>query len=98
MDMTSMNISIPESLREFVEAQVEQHGYNSASEYVRELIRDARERMTKETELRELVRLGLEQLRRGESLELDEASLGDFFKEVKARARKRLSRKKAGSR
>ena len=93
-----MNISIPESLREFVEAQVEQRGYNSASEYVRELIRDACERVTKETELRELVRLGLEQLRRGESLELDEASLGAFFKEVKARARKRLSRKKAGSR
>jgi antitoxin ParD1/3/4 len=93
MDMTSMNISIPESLRAFVEAQVRERGYNSASEYVRELIRDARERATKETELRELVQLGLEQLRRGESLELDEDSLPEFFEEVKARARKRLSRK-----
>ena len=94
MDMTSMNISIPESLRAFVEKQVHDHGYNSASEYVRELIRDARDQTTKETELRELVQLGLEQLRRGQSLELDEATLPRFFDEMKTRARDRLSKKK----
>ena len=97
MDMTSMNISIPESLRAFVEAQVRERGYNSASEYVRELIRDARERTTREAELKELVQLGLEQLRRGESLELDDTSLGTFFEQAKARARKRLARRKARS-
>ena len=60
--------------------------YNSASEYVRELIRDARERTSREAELKELVQLGLEQLRQGESLELDDASLGAFFDQAKARA------------
>ena len=95
MDMTSMNISIPESLREFVEAQVRERGYKSASEYVRELIRDARERLTKEVALRELINVGLEQLRRGESVELDETSLPKFFEELKARAQERLSRRRA---
>ena len=90
-----MNISIPENLRRFVEVQVRERGYNSASEFVRELIRDARERATRQTELKEMVRLGLEQLRNGDSLEFDDATLGEFFKEVKTRARKRLSRKKA---
>ena len=97
MDMTSMNISIPESLREFVEGQVIERGYGSASEYVRELIRDARERATREAELKELVRLGLEQLRGGESLELDEISLRAFFDEAKARARERLAERRARS-
>lgn len=95
MQMTSMNISIPDSLREFVEAQVRELGYNSASEYVRELIRDARARVTQETELKELVKLGLAQLRQGDSLELDDTSLATFFEEAKSRARKRLAQKKA---
>jgi hypothetical protein len=51
--------------------------------------------VTQETELKELVRLGLEQLRRGESLDLDDASLAKFFDEAKARARKRLAQKRA---
>jgi antitoxin ParD1/3/4 len=90
MDMTSMNISIPESLREFVEAQVAKNGYSSASEFVRELIRDARDRESREAELRELISLGLESLSRGESLELTEETLPKFLDEVKERARKRL--------
>ena len=89
-----MNVSIPESLREFVEAQVRENGYGSASEFVRELIRDARERTTRNAELKELVQLGLEQLRQGDSVELDDASMGKFFDEAKSRARKRLARKK----
>lgn len=36
--MESMNISLPEQLRDFVLKQVES-GYGSASEYIRELIR-----------------------------------------------------------
>ena len=90
-----MNISLPEALRSFVEERVREGGYNSASEFIRELIRDARDRATRQAELKEMVRLGLEQLRSGESLEFDDATLAKFFDEVKTRARKRLSRKKA---
>lgn len=36
--MGTMNISLPDSLREFVDEQVTQGGYSTSSEYVRELI------------------------------------------------------------
>lgn len=39
-----MNISLPDSLRAFVEEQVASGGYGSSSEYVRQLIREDRER------------------------------------------------------
>jgi antitoxin ParD1/3/4 len=42
--MTSMNISLPEALREFVEEQVATGGYGTASEYLRELIREDQKR------------------------------------------------------
>ena len=37
--MTTMNISLPDSLKSFVDEQVAQRGYGTSSEYVRELIR-----------------------------------------------------------
>jgi antitoxin ParD1/3/4 len=43
--MTTMNISLPESLKTFVDEQVVGAGYGSSSEYVRELIRRDRDRV-----------------------------------------------------
>ena len=37
--MSTMNISLPESLKAFVDTQVSQGSYGTSSEYVRELIR-----------------------------------------------------------
>ena len=37
--MQSMNISLPEPLKQFVDGQISEGRYSSASEYVRELIR-----------------------------------------------------------
>jgi antitoxin ParD1/3/4 len=42
--MSTMNISLPESLKTFVDEQVSQRGYGTSSEYVRELIRKDQER------------------------------------------------------
>lgn len=39
-----MNISLPESLKAFVDDQVSQRGYGTSSEYVRELIRKDQDR------------------------------------------------------
>jgi antitoxin ParD1/3/4 len=36
---TTMNISLPEAMKAFVDEQVNSGGYGSASEYVRELVR-----------------------------------------------------------
>ena len=42
--MSTMNISLPDSLKTFVDEQVSQRGYGTSSEYVRELIRKDQER------------------------------------------------------
>lgn len=44
MDSTSLNISLPEALKQFVESKVASGNYASSSEYVRELIRAARKK------------------------------------------------------
>ena len=39
-----MNISLPDSLKSFVDEQVTQRGYGTSSEYMRELIRKDQDR------------------------------------------------------
>ncbi len=43
--MSTMNISLPESLKDFVDEQVTRRGYGTSSEYVRELIRKDADRL-----------------------------------------------------
>ncbi len=75
--MATMNISLPDPLREFVEDQVQDGDYASVSEFMRDLVRRAK--TEKELEQRLLSALGSEDLG-----ELDP----DFFERLKARARK----------
>lgn len=42
--MSTMNISLPDSLKSFVDEQVASRGYGTSSEYVRELIRRDQDR------------------------------------------------------
>jgi antitoxin ParD1/3/4 len=43
--MGTMNISLPDSLKDFVDERVDQGGYGTSSEYVRELIRKDQDRL-----------------------------------------------------
>ncbi len=52
--MTTMNVSLPEELKEFVDAQVARGGFGSTSEFVRDLIRREQDRQ----QLRALVLAG----------------------------------------
>ena len=63
--MQSMNISLPEPLKRFVDGQISTGRYSSASEYVRELIR-ADEKRKAEDQLEALLLVGLQ----GEAVEL----------------------------
>ena len=47
-DMQTMNISLPDPLKEFVDGQIAQGHYSSASEYVRELIRADEQRKARQ--------------------------------------------------
>lgn len=66
--MDSMNISLPHRLKAWVEGQVADGRYSSASEYVRELIR-IDEKTKAQAKLEELLLEGLE----GEETEWTEA-------------------------
>jgi antitoxin ParD1/3/4 len=43
--MSTMNISLPDTLKSFVDEQVSQGSYGTSSEYVRELIRKDQDRL-----------------------------------------------------
>lgn len=46
--MTTMNISLPEEMKAFIESQMALEGYASASEYLRGLIREEQRRRAKQ--------------------------------------------------
>ena len=64
--MSTLNISLPEEMRYFVEEQVTQQGYSTASEYIRHLIRQERERV----EQKKIEQLLLEGLNSGEPINI----------------------------
>ncbi|NMG35389.1 type II toxin-antitoxin system ParD family antitoxin [Azoarcus sp. TTM-91] len=74
--MSTMNISLPETLKTFVDEQVSQRGYGTSSEYVRELIRKDQDRQR----LRGL-------LLAGAASEPGSAVDGDYFESLRARVR-----------
>jgi len=59
--MTTINVSLPDEMQAFVEAEMTQEGYASASEYLRALIREAQKRRAKlalEAKFREAMESG----------------------------------------
>ena len=75
-----MNISLPDSLKDFVDEQVTQRGYGTSSEYVRELIRKDADRL----HLRGLL---LEGAASAPAAQADAAYFGALRKRVQRRAR-----------
>lgn len=57
--MGTMNVSLPDALRDFVDDRVRRDGYSTSSEYVRDLIRADQARQA-ERQLLGLLREGLE--------------------------------------
>jgi antitoxin ParD1/3/4 len=85
--MQTMNISLPDPLKEFVDGQIAGGRYSSVSEYIRELIRDDEKRKAQER-FEALLLEGLE----SEETELTRSDLDDIRKEALARLKKRKSR------
>lgn len=87
--MESMNISLPEPLKQFVDRQIASGRYSSASEYIRELIRHD-EKHKAEEQFQALLLEGLE----GEETELTRDDWAAIRKE--ARARLTANKKRGG--
>ena len=84
--MESMNISLPEPLKQFVDGQIASGRYSSVSEYVRELIREDEKRKAEER-LEALLLEGLQ----GEETALTREDWSAIRKEAMAQV---LARKK----
>ena len=79
--MSTINISLPEILKSFVDEQVATRGYGTSSEYVRELIRKDQER----TRLRNL-------LLEGAGSEPSGTADEKYFEGLRAHVRQRADR------
>ena len=90
--MPTMNISLPEPLKEFVEEQVSSGRYGSVSEYVRELVREDEKRRARER----LESLLLEGLESGAPVEMTYQDWEDIRREALARVKTRAAGKKRG--
>jgi len=76
--MATMNISLPDPMKSWVEKQVRTGQYSNASDYVRDLIRQDQEYQDKrETLIKALIA--------GENSGVSERTVGDIWQGVKAR-------------
>ena len=80
--MATMNVSLPDKLKAWVESKVEAGDYASASDVVRDLVR---RRMDREARLEAL----RDAIREGEASGISETSWKDFLAEIKARPAKK---------
>ena len=84
---TSINISLPEAMRTWVDEQVGRGDYSTVSEYFRELLRAEQKRQLRE----EIDARLLEALNSGEPIELTP----EYWEDLRREARERLATRKS---
>ena len=99
--MATMNISLPDTLRSYIESRVSNDGYGNASEYFRELVRLDQKRKEQERQertyletLREEVQAGLEALKEGRFTDYNSAD--ELINDIQREGQKRLAQNKRG--
>ena len=86
-----MTIEIPPDLQQFVHQVIDAGGYTSEAEVVGQALRLLQERQRRIEELRREIQPALDQLDRGEGIEIKgEEELRIFFEDIKARGRAEL--------
>lgn len=89
--MQTMNISLPDQLKQFVEEQVASGRYSSVSEYVRELIRgDEKQRVRERLEA-----MLVEGIESGEPSDMTREDWSEIRSEAARRLKERKDRKLA---
>ena len=89
--MQSMNISLPDQLKEYVDKQVGSGRYSTVSEYVRDLIRDDEKRKAQDR----LEALLMEGIQSGEATEMTSQDWSDIRTEALRQFEFRKARKPA---
>ena len=83
--MTTVNISVPDSMKAFIDEQVAKGGYSTTSEYIRQLLRQEAERVAQAR----LETLLLEGLDSGEPIEIND----DWWQQKRLQLLERLRKK-----
>jgi antitoxin ParD1/3/4 len=88
MGITSLNVSLPKVLKDYVESRVNDGGYSTPSEYVRELIREDQKRRAEEKLEASLA----EGLSSGEPVKADRKYWAEKHRKLAERHRKSTAR------
>lgn len=86
MSMTSLNISLPQALKDYLESQVKEGGYSTPSEYIRTLVREDQKRRAEQT----LEALLLEGINSGKPIEIT----SEYWEEKRRQLIQRSKRRK----
>ncbi len=86
--MKTMNVSLPEPMRDYIEQQVKTGGYGSVSEYIRDLIRQDQKRKAQE----HLENLLLQGLDSGEATNMSDRD----WAEIRQAVREKLNQQQDG--
>ena len=84
--MTSLNISLPQALKDYLESQVKEGGYSTPSEYIRTLVREDQKRRAEQT----LEALLLEGINSGKPIEIT----SEYWEEKRRQLIQRSKRRK----
>ena len=85
--MDTMNISLPEPMKKFIEEEVSRGGYSTVSEYIRAILREEQKRKARE----ELEALLMDGLKSGEATEMTEEDWNKIRRNGLARLKARKS-------
>jgi antitoxin ParD1/3/4 len=85
-----MNVSLPSDLKKWVDEQVKEGGYGTASEYLRDVLRRARERKLS----RQIDAMLVEAVEAGAHTVMDDADWASIRKSARAAAAKGAGKKR----
>ncbi len=90
-----MTVEIPPEHEQFVKAVLARGEFQTEGQVISEALRLLEERDRRLEQLRRDIKVGLDQLDRGEFTDYDEQSLKAFFEQIKVEGRKASARAKA---
>lgn len=88
--------SLPAEYEQFVQGEVASGRFHAPVDVVCEALKQYREQQQRLDTLKQEIKVGLDELRRGESIQIrSEAELDAYFDEIEVRGRARLAQRNA---
>ncbi len=85
-----MNVSLPRDMKKWVDQQVKAGGYGTASEYLRDMLRRARERQQR----RQIDAMLIDAVESGANIAMDDADFASIRTAARAAVSRKTTRKK----